>query len=182
MSGFITTDSGSRETHESGMQRDVRGGKGRFDLTSPIVAERLAAIYERGCVKYGQRNWEKGMPLSRFLDSAKRHINDYEMIATYIRAGIPLDRLPAHVNPKEDHLGQAIWNISSMIHLSVTKPELDDLNGQPASPQPSTILPETQNQIDALSDELQRTRLTLTRYATPAQPVALQEGEANAGS
>jgi hypothetical protein len=151
MSSFITDDSGARESHESGMVRDTRGGKGRFDLTSPIVAERLAGVYERGCAKYGARNWEKGMPLSRFLDSAKRHINDYELIALYQREGIPLDQLPDHVNPDEDHLAQAIWNLNSMIHLGVTKPHLDDLTRRNEA---ASIIRDTEAALDALRQEV----------------------------
>lgn len=159
MNNYITDDSGARETHETGMQRDTRGGKGRFDLMSPIVAERLAGVYERGCNKYGARNWEKGMPLSRFLDSAKRHINDYEMISLYQREGIPLDQLPPHVNPNEDHLAQAIWNLNSMIHLGVTKPELNDL-----APKPET----KKAMLSMTAEELDSVRLEITRVASEA--------------
>lgn len=30
--------------------------------------------YEAGCTKYGERNWEKGIPLSRYIDSGVRHL------------------------------------------------------------------------------------------------------------
>lgn len=126
--GFITADSGSRQEFSTGAVRDIQIGKGRFDLMSPIVQDRDAGVLERGAIKYGPRNWEKGMPFSRFLDSATRHLNDYAMIALYRRNGIPLDRLPPHVNPNEDHLAQARWNIAAIMHLETTRPDLDDLN------------------------------------------------------
>lgn len=97
---FIIKDSGKREKHFNGAVRDIREGKGRFDLISPIALKRLASIYERGAKKYDDRNWEKGMTISRFLDSALRHINQY--IEGY---------------RDEDHLAQAAWNVFAAIHM-----------------------------------------------------------------
>lgn len=48
-------------------------GKGRFDLLPCRAVAELARLYEAGCLKYGDRNWEKGIPLSVYLDSALRH-------------------------------------------------------------------------------------------------------------
>jgi hypothetical protein len=47
----------------------------------------------------GDRNWEQGIPLSRYLDSAKRHLDQYQ-------EGM-LD---------EDHLAQAAWNLLGLLH------------------------------------------------------------------
>ena len=33
----------------------------------------LSKLYEAGCLKYGDRNWEKGLPIYCFFDSAIRH-------------------------------------------------------------------------------------------------------------
>lgn len=99
-----------RRTFDSGAVREERDGKGRFDLMSPIALFRLARVYEKGGRKYSPRNWEKGMPFSRFVDSAVRHIMQYLLG----------DRV-------EDHLAQASWNLNSLMHLEVTHPELNDL-------------------------------------------------------
>ncbi len=125
---FVIADSGAREEHSTGAVRDIREGKGRFDLITPVALRRLARVYEGGARKYAPRNWEKGMPFSRFTDSAVRHINDYLMIALYKREGIPLEKLPPEVNPNEDHLAQALWNVAALIHMEEIHPELDDLN------------------------------------------------------
>ncbi|MCR4375657.1 MAG: DUF5664 domain-containing protein [Acidobacteria bacterium] len=53
--------------------RDVREGKGRFDLLPTRAIRQVAQHFEGGAKKYGDRNWEKGQPLSRYLDSAMRH-------------------------------------------------------------------------------------------------------------
>lgn len=96
---FVTKDSGKRAEFATGAVRDTNEGKGRFDLVTPIGLKRLAQLYERGAKKYGPRNWEKGIPLWRYLDSAERHLNDF-------KAG---DRA-------EDHLAAVAWNALCYIH------------------------------------------------------------------
>ncbi len=107
---FTLEDSGKREESESGMVRDARGGKGRFDLMSPIALLRIARVYEKGAEKYEDRNWEKGREFSRFIDSALRHINQYLAGET-----------------TEDHLAQGAWNLMAVMHLETTHPEMDDI-------------------------------------------------------
>jgi hypothetical protein len=93
-------DSGKRQEFVTGAVRDIQQGKGRFDLISPIALKRLAKHYENGAIKYGDRNWEKGMPLSRFIDSAMRHLNSVLM---------GMD--------DEDHLAAIAWNAFGFIHI-----------------------------------------------------------------
>jgi len=94
-------DSGKREEFETGSRRDTREGKGRFDLISPYAERRLALVLEKGAIKYGERNWEKGQPLGRYLDSALRHVNCVKM--------------GMH---DEDHAAQAMWNMHSFMHTA----------------------------------------------------------------
>ena len=100
MSDYITTDSGERRKFNTGAQRDVVDGKGRYDLISPIMIERLAKLLQRGAEKYNDRNWEKGMPLSVYLDSGMRHLFKF---------------LEGHRD--EDHLIAAIWNLQALLHI-----------------------------------------------------------------
>lgn len=119
---FGLADSGERRETVTGSVRDTRAGKGRFDLISPIALLRLAQVYERGAEKYDARNWEKGQPLSWYLDSALRH--------TF--AWIAGDRA-------EDHVAQAAWNLFAYIHTEALvqqgelPDELDDLRDTLAS-------------------------------------------------
>lgn len=92
-------DSGERTEFETGAARDLQEGKGRYDLISPIALSRLAQHYENGAKKYEDRNWEKGIPLSRFMDSMIRH-------AFQFLAG---DR-------SEDHMAAVAWNAFGLIH------------------------------------------------------------------
>lgn len=110
MSGM--DDGGSRIDYGEGKAiREPTTGKGRFDLITPFALERLAKWYELGAQKYAPRNWEKGMPFSRYLDSAERHLNKFKMGMT-----------------DEDHLAAAAWNIMCIIHHEeLGQTELDDL-------------------------------------------------------
>lgn len=71
--------------------------------------ERDARHMENGAVKYGERNWELGQPLSRFLDSALRHLVKW-----------------TQGHRDEDHLAAARWNIAGIMHteLMIAKGEL----------------------------------------------------------
>ena len=87
-------DSGSRTVFKTGANRDLQTGKGRFDLVPMEVLRALAIHYEKGCIKYGDRNWEKGIPFHTFLNSAMRHL------AQVIDG-----------RDDENHLISAIWNL-----------------------------------------------------------------------
>lgn len=93
-------DGGERKEYATGAVREPPTGKGRFDLITPIGLRRLAVIYELGGVKYPDRNWEQGIPMSRLLDSAIRHLNQYK-----------------EGHRDEDHLAQAAWNCFAAMHV-----------------------------------------------------------------
>lgn len=109
-------DSGKRQEFVTGSRRDTRDGKGRFDLIPTIPMRRLAKHYENGANKYGDRNWETGQPLSRYLDSCERHL-------MAVKEGLE----------DEDHAAAVAWNIFAFIHTldliraGVLPKELDDL-------------------------------------------------------
>jgi hypothetical protein len=63
-----------QEKFSTGAVRDSRRAKGRYDLLPWSVLQLLAERFEEGAVRYGERNWEKGQPLSRYLDSCLRHL------------------------------------------------------------------------------------------------------------
>jgi hypothetical protein len=92
-------DSGIRSSFDTGSIREIVPGKGRYDLISPRAIKRLAIRLEQGAEKYSDRNWEKGIPLSSFLNSAFRHLYQF------------LDG-----DTTEDHLAAVLWNIHSLIH------------------------------------------------------------------
>src|SRR5690606_32983426 len=70
----------------------------------------------KGSKKYGDRNWELGQPLSRFLDSALRHL---------VKGLLGME--------DEPHFEAAEWNIAGLIQTRILiqagelPAELDDL-------------------------------------------------------
>lgn len=112
----IIKDSGKRHEFSTGSVRDVRTGKGRYDLLPTRGIRRLAKHFEDGSEKYGCRNWERGQPLSRYMDSALRHLfNHLEGMRD------------------EPHLSAAFWNIAcyadteERIKAGLLPAELDDM-------------------------------------------------------
>ena len=105
-------DGGKRMSFGEGLaEREPADGKGRYDLITPFGIRRLAIWYELGAKKYADRNWEKGMPFSRYIDAAKRHLDKYIMGMT-----------------DEDHLAAAAWNILSIMHHEeLGQMEFDDM-------------------------------------------------------
>lgn len=105
-----------KQTFETGAQRDTQKGKARIDLISPVFLERLGMVLTEGGKHYGERNWEKGMKLSRILASAQRHLTQ------------TIDGLE-----DEDHPAQCAWNMMAYIHTlhriraGFLPAELDDL-------------------------------------------------------
>lgn len=112
----VIKDSGTRREFSTGSRRDAAEGKGRFDLLPVWAMLRLARHFEAGSKKYGDRNWEKGQPLSIYMDSGLRHA------MKHLRG----DR-------DEDHLAAACWNFmclmdtSERINAGLLPKELNDL-------------------------------------------------------
>ena len=103
-------DGGERMTYGvDGAMREPAIGKGRYDLISPFAIMRLAKWYELGSQKYSERNWEKGMPFSRYIDAAKRHLDKFIM---------GMD--------DEDHLAAVAWNVFAIMHHEELRDDLLD--------------------------------------------------------
>lgn len=105
-----------KQRFSTGAQRDSQEDKSRPDLISPVFLDRLGTLLAKGAGHYGERNWEKGMPLSRFLASAARHL-----IQT-------IDGLE-----DEDHAIQCTFNLMGYVHTlhriqaGLLPVELDDM-------------------------------------------------------
>lgn len=66
--------------------------------------------YEDGCNKYGERNWEKGIPLHCYIDSAVRHYLKY-----------------CRGDNDEPHDRAFLWNILGALWTQKHYPEYCDL-------------------------------------------------------
>lgn len=163
-------DSGNRTEFETGAVRDLREGKGRYDLipwefvskyatdgwwiekvdhtyhkkpcaanfellsslsscycqqtVEAIIADvgsymfdntydminQLAIHFENGCKKYGERNWEKGIPCHCYIDSAIRHYTKWMFEHT-----------------DENHAIAFIWNLVCLMWTAKYKKECIDI-------------------------------------------------------
>ena len=70
----------------------------------------LSKHYEDGCQKYGERNWQKGIPVSRYIDSGIRHYLKYKRGDT-----------------DEPHDRAFLWNMVGAVWTLDNMPELMDL-------------------------------------------------------
>ncbi len=93
-SDYSLKDSGERKEFSTGAHRDLSANKGRFDLLPPATLRSLAIHFEKGATKYDARNWEKGIPISRYINSGMRHLFQF-----------------ADGCDDENHLIAAIWNL-----------------------------------------------------------------------
>ena len=98
------------KSFDSGAVREDKTGKGRMDLLPMCALIRLSKHYEAGTAAHGERNWEKGIPIHSFLDSALRHLAKYVDGQT-----------------DEDHLCAAAWNILGAMWTEEKKPEMQDI-------------------------------------------------------
>jgi len=109
-------DSGKRQKFDTGAVRDTAEEKSRIDLISPYAQERKGHWLRLGAKKYKERNWEKGIPISRCIASLERHIQDYKKGKT-----------------NEDHLAaiavnaEFIMHYEAMIIKGLLPKELDDM-------------------------------------------------------
>lgn len=107
---FKTKDSGKRKNYGTGMVRDSREGKMRFDLCWYPMLKRWAELMMRGALKYGENNWQfakTGEEHDRFVESAIRHVYQW-----------------AHnEDPEEDHAAAVFFNIAA---AEYTKSRMDE--------------------------------------------------------
>jgi len=119
----MTNDFHNKMTFTTGAQRSDDTGKSRIDLISPVFLGRLGhhlgiacTPIDKGGKGYGERNWEIGVPVSRYVGGIYRHLRAIQEGET-----------------DEDHeaaLGFAIMGLvhtREMIRRGQLPPELDDL-------------------------------------------------------
>lgn len=103
-------DSGDRTQFSTGAVRDMHAGKGSMWLLPMFALLRTSRHYEKGAEKYGPMNWNKGIPVSSFIDSALRHLVKY-------MCGCD----------DEDHLAAAAFNVLGAMEMEATMKDLIDV-------------------------------------------------------
>ena len=76
----------------------------------PTAVLEYSIHMEEGCGKYGDRNWEKGIPCHCYVDSGVRHLLKY-------RRG----------DTDERHDRAFLWNMFGLLWTMENRPELNDL-------------------------------------------------------
>jgi len=101
------------QTNPSGAICSDQTGRGAYHLISTKGLRRLALRYEAGNIQKGDRNWEKGIPMSVAMNKIARHWSEH----------LEGDRT-------EDHLAAiAFWSFALMHFEENNRHDLDDLPG-----------------------------------------------------
>lgn len=76
----------------------------------PEALLQVSIHYEEGAEKYGEHNWEKGIPAHSFVDSAVRHLIKY-----------------GRGDDDERHDRAFLWNLLGLLWTIENRPEYNDL-------------------------------------------------------
>ena len=98
--------SGSMSEFSTGAVRDAMQNKGIPSQMPTCALRAVSRRFEDGAEKYGLGNWQKGMPMSRYVDSIYRHLWDF-----------------VDGDQDEDHLSAVIWNAMCLYY---TKEKIDE--------------------------------------------------------
>lgn len=83
---------------------------GANDWDYPTMILEVSKHFEEGAKKYGEHNWQKGIPTHCYLDSAVRHLLKWE-----------------RHDADENHANAFVWNILCMMWTINHRPDFDDL-------------------------------------------------------
>ncbi len=112
--GIRKTSISDNNSSEKGTAKRFDSGKPRFSLIPAYPLEQVAKVLTMGAVKYGDRNWEKGMKWTRCIDSLERHLNAFKQ---------------GELNDEESglpHLAHVCVNSMFLLQFEKTYPEGDD--------------------------------------------------------
>lgn len=75
----------------------------------PFILRRLALIFEEGRIKYGERNWTRGLPTSSTMNHLIEHLMRW-----------------MEGDTTEDHLSKAMWGIVCLMYTMEHHADLHD--------------------------------------------------------
>ena len=82
MSNEIKVEEGPKREFSTGAKKQASTGKGTPVLVPGDAVIEVSKHFENGAVVHGDRNWEKGIPLSELLNSLERHLQQEKMGVT----------------------------------------------------------------------------------------------------
>jgi hypothetical protein len=80
------------------------------EVSHPQIILEVSMHYKQGAEKYGERNWEKGIPLHSFIDSGVRHFLKY---------------IDGQTDERHDRA--FVWNMLGAIWTMEHKPDMIDI-------------------------------------------------------
>lgn len=98
--GIAPSDPMNRIEFRDGGKRDDGDRCINYGLFCPAAMRALATTFKEGEIKYGSRNWEKGIPTENYIDHALEHIFNAMSAQT----------------TRITELSHALWNIAAAIH------------------------------------------------------------------
>lgn len=107
------SDTKEWEFNTGAMRESNKVLKGRMDMIPGCSLIRISKRFQESCIPYGKYpefNWQKGIPISRYMDSALRHLYRY------------LDG-----QNDEDHLAAAATNILMAMWTEEKLPKMKDV-------------------------------------------------------
>lgn len=96
---------------ESGAVRSKDADHARYDLIPFAAMESMGRTLKEGADKYGEYNWQKGMPTGDLLNHTLQHL--YKFIAG--------DR-------SENHIGHAMCNLAFLAHFEMLNSDIERLS------------------------------------------------------
>ena len=99
-------ESGDKES----LYRALREFADMKEISISNMLLEVSMHYKQGAEKYGERNWEKGIPLHSFIDSGVRHF---------------LKHIDGHMDERHDLA--FIWNLLGAVWTMEHKPEMIDI-------------------------------------------------------
>ena len=90
--------------------RGLRAFAEKNGQSIPNLILEVSMHYKQGAEKYGERNWEKGIPLHSYIDSGVRHF---------------LKHIDGQIDERHDRA--FVWNMLGAIWTMEHKPEMIDI-------------------------------------------------------
>lgn len=107
----------------TGAVRESDEGKPRYDLIPALAMRRVAHRFAEGAEKYGESNWQKGIPRRQILASALRHIEAWRCCHEETgEIGVDVTR-----ETGEDHLAAAVWGLLVLMQYEETNTNVNDV-------------------------------------------------------
>lgn len=100
---------------ETGARRDIGDHKEDYiESISWLTLRRYAKYMSSKAKVYGKGNWIKGIPEGSYEASVLRHLQKYLALQKYDLTNEQAEK--AGLEPNEDHLAAAMFNIQGLIH------------------------------------------------------------------